>query len=133
MLTLALDYGVLGLLLFVTFFAMGGFRAVRETLKAPASPDRELNLFPALATMILNFLVIKLVFSQVENHSLLFMVMGMIVALSYRRAQEAKVAQTSRAVVMTQAASAAPSRGRQPAYARAGLDPAAISRAPRVR
>jgi hypothetical protein len=83
-LTLGLDLGVLGLTAFLALFLTGIGYAVRYGLAAATMEDDELLLLIPLASCLSAFLIEKSVFSQPDNHPLYFMMLGMIVALSYR-------------------------------------------------
>jgi hypothetical protein len=87
---LALDYGVLGLALYVGIFAMVIGASVMVMLRANPSRDREIGLLMPLATCLSAFLVIRGVFGQPDIHPMIFMMLGMVVALVARaRAEEA--------------------------------------------
>jgi hypothetical protein len=83
-LSVALDYGVIGLVVFPGIFLIVIAWAVRMMLHTADSKDRELGLLTPLAVALSAFLVIKIVFSQQDNHPLIFMMLGILVALSYR-------------------------------------------------
>ena len=83
-LTLALDYGVIGLLLYVWSLLVGLAVAVRLIFEKAADKDRELGLILPATISLANFVVIKAVFSQPDNHPLIYMLLGLVTALAYR-------------------------------------------------
>jgi uncharacterized membrane protein YoaK (UPF0700 family) len=87
--SLALDYGVIGLALYVAIFAIVIGSAVTVMLRAAPTEDREVGLLIPLATCLCSFLVIRGVFQQPDIHPMIFMLMGMVLALVARtKAQE---------------------------------------------
>ena len=82
-LLVALDYGVLGFLVYYSaILVVIGFCA-KYGLKA-APPEREETLLIPTGIALAAFFVIKSIFSQTENHTLQYMMMGMAAALVYR-------------------------------------------------
>jgi hypothetical protein len=80
-LVLALEYGVVGFVVYLSFIGFGIWGAGKELLtRGELVNDR--GLMAPLAIALLNFIVIKSVFAQQDNHSVAFMMMGMIVAIS---------------------------------------------------
>jgi len=93
--SIALDYGVLGLALYVGVFAMTIGAAVAVMLRARPTGDREIGLLMPLATCLCAFLVIRGVFGQPDIHPMIFMLVGMVIALVSRaKAAEAGAAVT---------------------------------------
>jgi hypothetical protein len=82
-LSILLEFGPLGFLIYYGTFVVGIFHCVILGLKERLS-DMEFELCKPLAISILNFFIIKSVFSQVGNHAIIFMMLGMVVALAYR-------------------------------------------------
>jgi hypothetical protein len=83
--TIALDYGVLGVITYFGMFGVAIYYAAKYTLvHAGRSRDPEANYLVPLGVSLASFLVIKLVFSQYDNHPLVFMMLGMVVALVHR-------------------------------------------------
>ena len=81
--TILLDYGFIGFFIFYGLVALAIYYATKWTLHDRRdSPD--FAFFAPIAIFFTNFLVIKSVFSQPENHPLIFMMMGMLAALVYR-------------------------------------------------
>ena len=82
--SVALDYGVIGLISYVLIFALTIGAAVMVMLRAPPTDDREMSLLMPLATCLCAFLVIRGVFGQPDIHPMIFMILGMIFALVAR-------------------------------------------------
>jgi O-antigen ligase len=80
---IALEYGVIGFLLYYGTLAFGVGYSSREALKQ-SDPRSESMLFLPLLAALTNFILIKSVFSNDENHPLVFMILGMITALCWR-------------------------------------------------
>jgi O-antigen ligase len=90
--SIALDYGILGLALYVAIFAMVIGAAVAVMLRARPTNDREIGLLMPLATCLCAFLVIRGVFGQPDIHPMIFMLVGMVIALVSRaKAAEAEI------------------------------------------
>jgi hypothetical protein len=85
---IGLDFGVLGLALYVALFAMVIGAAVTTMLRSPQTDDREASLLLPLATCVCAFLVIRGVYGQPEIHPIIFMVVGMVIALVNRIQQQ---------------------------------------------
>jgi hypothetical protein len=83
-LTIALDYGVVGLAAFLLVFALPIASGARAALKPATLDDPELRLLAPLVIALSAFLIMKLVFSQPDNHPLFFALAGVTVALIYR-------------------------------------------------
>jgi hypothetical protein len=81
LLTVALDLGLIGIAAFILTFTATIFVAARE---APRAYDFETSLLVPAAICLINFLMIKVVLSQMENHTIFFAVLGLAVALIYR-------------------------------------------------
>ena len=79
--TTLLDLGVLGALGFYGMFAVGGWIGIKLYL---STGDRETELAGAVSVALAVFLVVKSVLSEVNNHTLVFLLLGMVVALSAR-------------------------------------------------
>lgn len=91
-LSVALDYGILGFLLFYGAILYVGIRVGMFVLNQEnPSEDQESQeldyLFP-LVVMLFQFLLIKTVLSQEENHSILFMLFGALIAILHRQAEK---------------------------------------------
>jgi len=85
--TVAIEYGVIGFLVYYGFFALAVFYALKFKLESPRDV-RDYDFLIPLAIAIANFFVIKSVFSQQDNHPVPFMYVGMIVALGARVLQD---------------------------------------------
>lgn len=92
-LVVALEYGVIGFLIYYAMFLWATWRAARIGLNS-RDPDI-LFLVPA-AIALTNFVISKSVFSQQENHSLAFMLLGMVIALSWRAREQLRSRPTAR-------------------------------------
>jgi hypothetical protein len=82
-LAVALNYGILGFLVYYGMFVCGIIGAGRLTLRDNGA-DRETSYVGAIAASILTFIIIKSVFSQQDNHPLMYMILGMLMAISAR-------------------------------------------------
>jgi hypothetical protein len=81
---ISLDYGLLGILFWYGMFVIGIVVAVRYCLSAEYGRRPEARLLAPLAVSLTAFLIIKWVHGQSDNHSIYFMMLGMISALVYR-------------------------------------------------
>jgi O-antigen ligase len=79
-LSLALEFGVLGLAAFVAFIGLSMYLSAKHVLtsKLPSSDNR---FYLAIFQSLLAFFVIKSVFSQQDNHPIIFMIVGLLLAL----------------------------------------------------
>ena len=91
-LAIGLEYGVVGFVAFYGMFILAGYQAGKRAITMSGSGPREFDLFVPLTVSLANFIVIKSVFSQQDNHPIVFMMLGMIVALAYRLNQRTKAA-----------------------------------------
>jgi len=82
-LSVALEYGIIGFLVYYGIIIYSIYLASTYALKREAA-DKELGLLAPISNALINFLVIKSVFAQPSNHTLIFMMLGAIVALVYR-------------------------------------------------
>ncbi len=80
-LMVALDVGIIGLISYFGLFIAAVYAAAIAVQNAR---DRETRLLIPLAIALLNFLVIKTILSQLDNHPLIFAMLGATVALVYR-------------------------------------------------
>lgn len=88
-LTAALEYGLLGFLLYFGTILIAIYFAGKRSLSSAPLDGEYALLIPASITL-LNFVVIKSVYSQQDNHPIVFMVLGMIAALLWRLQKEAR-------------------------------------------
>jgi hypothetical protein len=85
----ALDWGVLGLIgYFGMFLAIGAYAFRYAMGEATKSRDPEALYVIPLGISISVFMMVKLVFSQADNDPILFMELGMLVALVWRLKRE---------------------------------------------
>lgn len=87
-LSIALEVGIVGFILYYGAFLVAIWQGTKALLPEGGSKETEL-LAPAVI-MLVEFVIIKAVFSQQENHPLFFAGLGMAVALTYRRIRELK-------------------------------------------
>lgn len=81
-LLIILEYGVIGFFIYYGIVIASIIYSGRTALSPKLEP--ELTLLAPLCITMANFLVIKSVFSQQDNHPIIFMILGMIAALVYR-------------------------------------------------
>lgn len=80
-LAIALELGIVGFVVFYSIFIGASLRAMRVALR---QHDRDTAVIFPLIIALINFIIIKSIFSQLENHPLVFAFLGAIVALVYR-------------------------------------------------
>jgi hypothetical protein len=80
---LAMDYGVLGVIVWSGMILVAILEAVRCCLSPAYAGRPEARLLAALAVGLAAFMVIKWVHGQADNHSIIYMMLGMISALVY--------------------------------------------------
>jgi hypothetical protein len=98
-LAVGLEYGILG---FIVYYGML-LLAIRYGAKYSVNVhkyDREYAFLIPITIALTNFLIIKSVFSQQDNHPLIFMMLGMLVALIYRARNLEGAAPSSAAVAL---------------------------------
>lgn len=81
-LAVALEYGLIGFAVYYGLF-LKGIATAAFTARRAGDPE-VLLLIPA-AVALINFFISKAVFSNQENHSLAFMLLGLVVALAWRQ------------------------------------------------
>lgn len=86
-LTAGLEYGILGFLIYFGTLLVAIYFAGKRSLSSGPLEGEYALLIPASVTL-LNFVVIKSVYSQQDNHPIVFMVLGMIAALLWRVQKE---------------------------------------------
>lgn len=85
--SIGLDYGVLGLILYFGMFIAASFALIRLSFKIRKS---ELDLMLPLGVSVGIFILIRYILNQTENNALIFMMLGVAAALAARaRAQDA--------------------------------------------
>lgn len=82
--TIALEYGALGFLAFFGMFAVAGLVAARWSVFDRADKGRD---FMPIAVMMPIFILIKTVLSQDNEHALIFMALGLLIAMNHARKQ----------------------------------------------
>ncbi len=95
-LAIALEYGIIGFIVFYGMLVLGIVYGVRGFLKR--SDDPEVSFLIPCAISMTSFFVVKWVFAQQDNHPLIFMMLGATCALCWRlrkEAQESKTAATA--------------------------------------
>ncbi len=80
-LSVLVELGVVGFILFYGLFAVAAYRGGRAAVLA--RDDDQRMLIPASAALI-NFIIIKFVLSEQENHPLMFITVGLVIALIWR-------------------------------------------------
>jgi hypothetical protein len=89
---ISLDYGLLGILFWYGLFVIAIVVAVRHCISAEHGREPEAQLLAPLAVSLTSFLIIKWVHGQADNHSVYFMMLGMISALVYRLKHQSSAA-----------------------------------------
>lgn len=79
-LSIVLEYGLLGFIIFYGIFAIALFEGGRRSLFAP-SQNADRSFILPITVSLTTFIIIKSVFSQQENHPIVFMMLGAMVAL----------------------------------------------------
>jgi hypothetical protein len=82
-LMIALEYGIIGFLVFYSMILWAVYKGGRAVLLSDGASRDHAFLAPAVICLI-NFVIIGAVFSQQDNNPLVFMVLGMVVALLSR-------------------------------------------------
>jgi hypothetical protein len=85
-LMVVLEYGVIGFLIYYGIVALGIFYSLRSVYQQNTN-SREFNFLQPAAISLAVFLVIKSVFSEQDNHPLIFMILGIITATISRAAK----------------------------------------------
>lgn len=88
-LSIALEFGIIGFFVYFGMFLAGIYYGATALLK-PRSP--EVRYLVPLIIALINFFIIKSIFSQQENHPLVFAMLGAVVALVWRAQREGKEA-----------------------------------------
>lgn len=83
-LMIALEYGVVGFFLYFGLILYMIWLAGRHILLWKGQNEPESQYLVPLSITLVAFFVIKSVFSQTDNHPLIYIIMGMIMALLYR-------------------------------------------------
>lgn len=85
--TIALDYGILGIIFWYGMFIIAIAEAIRYSISSRYAGRTETRLLAPLAVALSAFLVVKWVHGQDDNHPIMFMFLGMVSALVYRLRQ----------------------------------------------
>jgi len=109
--SLSLEYGALGVVLYVGVFAVVIYAALKTLLENPEAARGETGLLLPLVSFLAAFLIIRGVFSQPDIHPLVFTLLGMTACLVSRAHSNAAASRPAPAV----AASVAAGRGRRAA------------------
>jgi hypothetical protein len=80
--SILLEIGVLGFVAYYGLMLRGIWTAARTVIESPA--DQEIRLLLPIAVSLINYVIVKSVLSQDANHSVVFMMLGAIIALTYR-------------------------------------------------
>ncbi len=89
-LTAGLEYGILGFLIYFGMILTAIYFAGKRSLSPAPLEDEYALLIPASVALV-NFVVIKSVFSQQDNHPIIFMLLGMVAALLWRNRNDSKL------------------------------------------
>jgi hypothetical protein len=81
---LSLDYGALGMVLYVGLFAVVIYAAVKTLLQHPEVARGEVSLLIPLVSFLVAFLLVRCVFSEWNIHPMVFALLGMSVCLISR-------------------------------------------------
>ena len=95
-LSIILEYGVIGFLIYYGMFGLGAGRALRVAMRTPPE-RRELTLLMPIGVSLIIFIFIKAVFAEELNNGFGFMLLAMSCALIYRARVEAGEAAPSSA------------------------------------
>ena len=85
--SMMMDFGIIGFVLFFGLFIRAAWAGGR--IVVALRPTGELTMLLPLVVALMNFVIMKSVFSQEANHPLVFMMLGAVVALNYRATLEA--------------------------------------------
>lgn len=80
-LLVGLEFGVIGFFVYYIMFGTAAWRAATASLQRV---DSDTGFLVPLAITLTNFIIIKTIFSQQENHPLVFAMLGATVGLLYR-------------------------------------------------
>jgi hypothetical protein len=81
-LRLALEYGVIGFVVYYAIFAIALINAFRSA--SALSLDEKPSLFVPIAIALICFPIMQTAFAQEDNHPIIYTLLGMLVALTYR-------------------------------------------------
>lgn len=86
-LSVLLELGFVGFVVYYGMLLRAAWTASNTVIGS--RQDQEIRLLLPIAVSLLNFVLVKSVFSQDANHPLIFMMLGAVVALTYRSRAEA--------------------------------------------
>lgn len=86
-LSVALEFGILG---FIIYYGMFLWSIGKGATSLPRSTNRDTEFIAPLTIALANFVVIKSILSQQENHPLAFVLLGALCALIYRCRADAR-------------------------------------------
>lgn len=79
----ALEYGIIGFILYFGALLLALYLAGKRSISSEPLNGEGALLIP-ITVALANFIIIKLVFAQQDNHPIIFMVLGMLVALLWK-------------------------------------------------
>lgn len=94
-LMIILEYGVIGFILYFGLILYMVWLAVRTVIFEKKITDREGEYIIPLAISLMVYFVVKSVFSQQDNHPLIYIMMGMMMAILYRANIKSKTPSSS--------------------------------------
>jgi len=101
-LTVLLEYGFAGFIAYFGMFLIAAYEGAKRILVSPLVNEDRSFLIP-ITVSLTSFIVIKSVFSQQDNHPIVFMILGALVALAAsQRAAARKALRTARPVAGVQ-------------------------------
>jgi O-antigen ligase len=83
-LAVALEYGIIGFVMYYGMILLAIWNGGKYYIERADLEDREQALLLPITASLCTFFVIKSVFSNQDNHPLMYMMLGMVVALVYR-------------------------------------------------
>jgi len=81
-LSVLLELGILGFVVYYALFLRAAWTAAKVTIFT--HQEREVQLLLPISVALVNFVVVKAVLSQEANHPLMFIMLGAVVALTFR-------------------------------------------------
>lgn len=90
--SLILDYGIFGTIFWYGMFLTAIFYSIKYAMSPKYGHRPESKLLAPVAVSLIAFLIVKWVHGQSDNHSMFFMMLGMISALIYRIHNDAPAA-----------------------------------------
>ncbi|MGH7017217.1 MAG: O-antigen ligase family protein, partial [Caulobacteraceae bacterium] len=100
-----MEFGVLGLLIYIGILASGAAYSARDGLRAENIADQEIGFLNSTMVALLAYMVMKIGFAGEDNQSIVFMMLGAVAALVWRarrnRSLEPSVETVRRALPIT--------------------------------